>query len=837
MLLPLMVNEVAMNAICRFLANAASHARRRSFLYVALLIPLLVALPASQARAISQDEAIDYVVEAAARAGPLIGISVPDGAKELLKELIKCGANGTPIIDCAKQSMINVLLKNVPNEGEKMVGCMLGGGDVLDCAKKAGLDNLPPQAKPVVECMLGGSTVAACAGKAALGEALAKVPADVRPLLECIAGGKNPAECGAQAIANGLPDGEAKKVASCILEGTSPEVCAARFGTGVVNEETKKDTAALVDKLKAMKADAEQTLNEQEGSVRSFIMIAKAIQEGNVGNIVFFGGKEFAKVVVTIVIEVLCPPCGLIAGPVVAAMIDTYADLAEDVFKVITSGDLGKLPEILFEFYFKEMIARPCELLPDGGFKDAICGNLAKLIAAAAGVFGDAVGFILGVAEDILKAVGIWQAGEAIVGLIGDAWDAIFGDGLEDPKVCGPGNAFFAKNYLPCLGATAGVSAAASPVPALHKACVENFKPCYKDPEAICNGLDKALNDNAEKVKTALEQGARDYTPAVGAYIYARRAEFCTNGKQNSVENFRSQVSEFTGQCSDALGKTVPLQVAACTFKSPTVERPPGPSLACSNAVENSNWERIVEETCEKWCREDRNNCRPPPPPCFVQSGTVVESYGFTYFFSPLERSICVAKFPIPLDKIGTVINPPNVIYDNRPVVSILQNPAVRNPAWSGGIPTALNYAVAPDLSLGNCRATRTMLTPNVQWLKTPVRPRLTQAVPQVQQAPLSDASRATVSSMFAIRPTPAMTETMQLSLTPVALVPSFESCPGTASLASRGSSGSDGSYTPRSTVTRTTPARGTSGASAVRANPQGTSGSYTSRSGAMDRL
>ena len=114
---------------------------------------------------------------------------------------MKCGANGTPMTDCAKQSMINVLLKDVPDEAKKIVGCLLGGGDVLACAKQAGLDNLPPEVKPVVECMLSGNTVAECAGKAGDRRSVAKVPPEARKVLECIANGGNVATCGAQALA------------------------------------------------------------------------------------------------------------------------------------------------------------------------------------------------------------------------------------------------------------------------------------------------------------------------------------------------------------------------------------------------------------------------------------------------------------------------------------------------------------------------------------------------------------------------------------------------------------------------------------------------------------
>ena len=126
-----------MNAICRYVANAALRVCQRSFLFVLLLLAF-VALAPSPANAISEDDAIDVAVEAAVQGGRLVGLSVPDEGKELLKELVKCGVHGTPVTDCAKQSVINVLLKNVPDEAKKIVGCLLAGGDALACAKQAG---------------------------------------------------------------------------------------------------------------------------------------------------------------------------------------------------------------------------------------------------------------------------------------------------------------------------------------------------------------------------------------------------------------------------------------------------------------------------------------------------------------------------------------------------------------------------------------------------------------------------------------------------------------------------------------------------------------------------
>ena len=171
------------------------------------------------------------------------------------------------------------------------------------------------------------------------------------------------------------------------------------------------------------------------------------------------------------------------------------------------------------------MIARPCALLPDA-IKDATCGELSKVIAAAASVFGDVVDFVLELTKKSLELVGIWQVGGVVVGVLEDLWKELFGDGLKDPKECKSVSDFYAKNYLPCLGAMVGASAGATNN--LHAACVGQFAPCYGDKAGgICNGLDKALTDQAAPINASLEEGARLFTPAIGAFIHSRRDVTC----------------------------------------------------------------------------------------------------------------------------------------------------------------------------------------------------------------------------------------------------------------------------------------------------------------------
>jgi hypothetical protein len=104
--------EVAMHAICRFAANAALRVRDVGLLRIAFAIALLSTLPATSARAeITQDQAVNFAVEAGVRALALTGVSIPPEAVHLLKDMVGCGAKGGSVGDCAKQAAVNVALQ------------------------------------------------------------------------------------------------------------------------------------------------------------------------------------------------------------------------------------------------------------------------------------------------------------------------------------------------------------------------------------------------------------------------------------------------------------------------------------------------------------------------------------------------------------------------------------------------------------------------------------------------------------------------------------------------------------------------------------------------------
>src|SRR5262245_35021462 len=148
--------EVAMNAICRSVANAPLRARHRFLLLVASIIASLVTLSSPPAGAMSDDQAVDVAVEAAARGAGWLGFSIPPAAAHVFKEIVKCGVvEGGSVADCAKKSVVAVALRNAPVDVQKIAGCMVSNPDPKGCAIKLGLEkaDMPPEAKPMVECM------------------------------------------------------------------------------------------------------------------------------------------------------------------------------------------------------------------------------------------------------------------------------------------------------------------------------------------------------------------------------------------------------------------------------------------------------------------------------------------------------------------------------------------------------------------------------------------------------------------------------------------------------------------------------------------------------------
>ena len=317
---------------------------RQSFRRAGLAFVLLLLFVSSSPRsAQAKVDAIGIAVDALVVGGSYVGVNIPSEAAGFVKELVGCAVDGKSVPECARESVVKAALKNVPEEGKQFAACLAGGGNVGKCGTDEVLKKVPEQARPLAQCVIQGNNVASCAERFALNQV-----------------------------------------------------------QGVIDEQTKKATQEALDTLKQLKADAEDAMEKElPGSVRNIILLVQGINDGDVEKIILGGGPEVAKVVITTVINVvLTPAFAPIVGPVVNVMVQERVDLVADILKAIKEGDVVLVGEVIFQFYLQTMVSGACALIPDGAFKDATCGNLAKAIGAVAGVAGDAVDAILGVAGD-----------------------------------------------------------------------------------------------------------------------------------------------------------------------------------------------------------------------------------------------------------------------------------------------------------------------------------------------------------------------------------------------------------------------------------------------------
>ena len=579
---------------------------------IALALLLLAAVAPRPADAgVSKEEAtefaVDAFIEAARVGGSYLGITIPKDAVELVKQMVLCGANGKSVPECARESVVKTALKNAPEEVQKVAGCLAGSGDPLACAKAMGLEEIPAQARPMVECLMGGATVQACATKVGVGEILARTPKEVRPLVECAARGTNLGECAKTAAIDQLPNGDAKELAQCVVSGKKEyKECVGEFGAKQLDPASAQAAAEMqktLDQLKELKADTQDAMENLKGSVYNIIQVAQGIEEGRVDKIINGGGPEIAKIVITQVIVGMAPAAAPIAGPVVGALVDLYVDtgreLIKEVVALFTSGDPSGVASIIVDFYFSEMTARPCALIPEGGFNDATCGNLSKVIGAVANWAGEAFGLLHTISLEVLS----WDPFSNLLNdMMGKAWKEVkswFGDDKEDQEVCGTREAYFANNHLVCLGAA---TAAVGPGLAkqMHSDCWGHFFKCYdgKGSTAICNSLESALNGKVGQIKVALAEGADMLaSKALGAYLTSRQKELCDAAYSDNVDR---AVDDFVAnQCTQTLAKNVPLKPESCKVKNYSSQSPH--AAACAKANTGPAKE-AMKNTCKAYC-------------------------------------------------------------------------------------------------------------------------------------------------------------------------------------------------------------------------------------------
>lgn len=491
-----------------------SHRRCGQFL---LLLGLSLALfSPREARAMTDKEAVDVTIDILVTAGNSLGVPLDATTVKIVKDVVGCAvskAGGDCVTNVVVARALEQMGVNNPVAREA-VGCLIGGENAAKCFEKTAMSALPEEARPLATCIVGGGNVADCTAKAAVAQILPKVtegmPKEVANAVTCVVGGKSVEQCGremagslvgncggsgaaaqsciANALASQAGNPQAAAMVKCLgVSGDAARSCASSVGQQVLGPEARRQldevnkTFAELDKIKA-RTGGESNPREYPQTplaLYNILKITEGVKENDIGTIILYGGSALYQVAAGIIINYFLPGMGPILGPVAAGMIMNHTIAIQQGFDAIAGGDPVGFAQAAGEWYLTTYIVPTCSLIPPGGFRDATCGTVAKAINTIVGAAGDVAKAILGVGEDFLRLIGVWDfvdgvasgiwngikdAVGAITGAIGDGFDAIFGGGDEPkdkPPPPIPPAEYFANNMAgACIGkATARVIA------------------------------------------------------------------------------------------------------------------------------------------------------------------------------------------------------------------------------------------------------------------------------------------------------------------------------------------------------------------------------------------
>src|SRR5262249_17126876 len=137
-------------------------------------------------------------------------------------------------------------------------------------------------------------------------------------------------------------------------------------------------------------------------SLQNIVKVVEAVQQGNIGDVIIYGGPEIAKIASKIILDHFVGPLSSLLAAVVDAMIQNDVDAAKMGLSALYHGDAIGIAETAFKWYETSLIQGGCALLPNGGFHDTVCGGVADAINWAADTAGGLAKDILKVGKDIL---------------------------------------------------------------------------------------------------------------------------------------------------------------------------------------------------------------------------------------------------------------------------------------------------------------------------------------------------------------------------------------------------------------------------------------------------
>ena len=462
--------------------------------------------------------------------------------------MARCMLEGGDAVDCGKKLVVGTLMEQVPEKARPITECLIGGGNVAKCAQDEALRNIPnADARNVAACVLGGTPVDKCGSRALIDQ----LPKEVQGVVKCVGDTGDVAGCAKKLAIDQLPAGKAKDFANCLNSGKNEAQCATQFGIGVLDPAAKKATDEALAAAKQVEAQMAEMTAKMPNLVKNIMKVAEGIRKEDWGLVIEGGGPEIAKLAANIIIEViLTPAIAPIAGPVIDAMIQTKSDAFFGLLKAINNGDVIGIAAVIFEYYARMAVDIPCALIPDGDFKDAVCGNLAKGIAKVIELGAGLAKDILEVGEDLAKLLGIYDVAKAATGFVGDVWEGIKdafdelfggGDGGTVTRRCigmSP-TQFYAQNFLACLKSQMDGPAPASVVQACHTSMwqcgIDNTAPLCgtmrPDGTVTPGTMQTQFDAFKNKIKATFPSGAENFTAQTfGAYAQGKGEAVCEDG-------------------------------------------------------------------------------------------------------------------------------------------------------------------------------------------------------------------------------------------------------------------------------------------------------------------
>jgi hypothetical protein len=623
----------------REMRNLRSRLGRRTRNIISVGVTLAVALIAAANIANAQSstaQAVDTAVQVFAFAADVAGLPTgldQDPAKTVVEGLVNCAVSGTSGGDCAKNVIVSAVLSEIGDSPDvdptvaqivsSAVPCLTSGSSVSSCLTTTAVSQLPPEAQPLVTCVLGGGNVGNCAVKSTEALIVQQLSQTTDPnamqVINCIAS-QSPADCAKQALTQNLPD-SIKPFATCLSQsGGTLQSCAANVLAGAVGQASPQ-AAALVaclgntdgnamqqcavkaglaqasaaagqavqqaaDVISQLKVDAPATdpskFPQQPAVLQNLVMLTQGIQTGDWVKMGAAAGSEILETAGKIILSVfVTPPVAGLLAPVVDAMIQNDANAALKALTNLQNGDVVGLTQTAFTWAATTLFSTECALFSGQAATD-ICNGLAGAVKDVSDFGGGLLKDALGDAKGILSSVGLWKPVDSVVSGAFDDVKTAIDDVFKGPThthSCSTDAAslqnYFNANFLICARNIAdNESGGHSNAQNLVDACNATFQHCAAIAPA-CASMAPALQQIGANLSNKMGTAAAIYASGLPAFVKKAAAK----GDNMCDANFWPEhFAELVAPCQSTLDGMVPANASCQLASYPDSDgQPPNP--------------------------------------------------------------------------------------------------------------------------------------------------------------------------------------------------------------------------------------------------------------------